>query len=278
MEKGSGDMARIAFVSDLHFDVNHVDLATNLAQQAAYLKEQRVNAYLIAGDLTNHFNQSLSIVEDLQKRLAPAQVRFIAGNHDMLHDVTYQALESPISPLYLHNQFWDLPGTDWRIMGNNGWYDYQFADNLPGRNFLAWKRAFWVDSTIAQPMDDVARMDRVLVQVEKQLVAARAAHKRVFFMTHFVPRRDFIWYTGDNRFWNMANALMGSPRLGALLERYQVDQVQFGHLHRHYWPQTLGGTTYVNQAVGYHNHRINEWHHQDFYTEWVSRVKILDLL
>ncbi|HJE45922.1 metallophosphoesterase [Levilactobacillus namurensis] len=270
-------MARVALISDLHFDVNQVDPAAVLPQQAAYLKAQNVALYLIAGDLTNHFNQSLAIVQQLQTLLAPAQVRFIAGNHDMLHDVSYAALETPLSPLYLHHQFYDLPGTNWRIIGNNGWYDYRYADNLPGRNFLAWKRAFWIDSTIAQPMSDDERMDRVLIQIQAQLAQARRANKQVLLMTHFVPRREFIRYTADDRFWNMANALMGSPRLGQLAAAYQVPYVLFGHLHRHFWPQHLGAVTYLNQALGYHNRRLNEWDSPDFMTEWRHRLKIMTL-
>lgn len=270
-------MGRVALISDLHFDVNHVDLNQVLPQQASYLQEQGVDAYLMAGDLTNHFDQSLAIAENLQRRLGTIPVRFVAGNHDMLHNVSYATLETSIAPVYLHNQFLDLPGTDWRIIGNNGWYDYGFADNLTGRNFRAWKRAFWVDGTIAQPMSDGERMDRVLIQLQQRFTEARVAHKRILLVTHFVPRREYILYTADNRFWNMANALMGSPRLGRLLTDYGVEIVQFGHLHRRYWPQRLGATTYYNQAVGYQNNRINEWYQHDFMSEWRDRLKILTL-
>lgn len=271
---------RVALISDLHFDVNHVDLATNLPQQAAYLRAQGVDLYLIAGDLTNHFRQSLAIAERLQALLAPAQVRFIAGNHgnhDMVHDVSYEQLETFPATTYLHNRFWDLPGTDWRVIGNNGWYDYEFADNLTGRNFRAWKNAFWVDSPIPQPMSDPERMDRVLTQVRQQLVAAQRAQKKVLLMTHFAPRREYIRYTHDDRFWNMANALMGSPRLGQLITNFRVPIVQFGHLHRHFWPQHFQATTYYNQTLGYHNRRINEWYHWDYLSEWRDRLRLLDL-
>ncbi|MFC6259789.1 metallophosphoesterase [Levilactobacillus fujinensis] len=270
-------MVRVAIISDLHFDVNKQSVADILSQQATYLRQQRVGVYLIAGDITNHFDQSLAYATAIQRELAPAKVRFIAGNHDMLHDVTYAALESPLAPTYLHAGYLDIAGTDWRIIGNNGWYDYQFADNLQGRNFLAWKRAFWIDSTIIQPISDSERMDHVLTVVEEQLQAAHIAKKHVLFMTHFVPRRDYIRYTDDDRFWNMANAMMGSPRLGELLARYQVEIVQFGHVHRHFAPQQFGVTWYYNQTLGYHNRRINEWQGTNFMTEWQQRLRIIDL-
>ncbi|MFC6275424.1 metallophosphoesterase [Levilactobacillus tangyuanensis] len=268
---------RVGLISDLHLDINRIPIEDAVKIQADYLLQQQVDLYLIAGDITNYFDQSLAFVKQLQQALAPRQVRFIAGNHDMLHDRSYAALEAPGDLTYLHNQFIDLPGTDWRVIGNNGWYDYQFADNLTGRDFLTWKRAFWVDATIKQPMTDPERMDRVLDQTRHQLDAAKAADKRVFFMTHFAPVRDYIRYTDDDRFWNMANALMGSPRLGALLESYGVEHVLFGHLHQHHGPLVKGNTEYLNQALGYHKRRVNEWQQSDFATEWVQRLRVIEL-
>lgn len=270
-------MVKAALISDLHFDVNRQNIDQLLPQQAGYLMQQGVGLYLIAGDITNHFAQSLDYVERIQRLIAPAKVRFIAGNHDMLHDVTYAALESPLAPTYLHQGQLDVAGTNWRIIGNNGWYDYQFADNLINRDFLTWKRAFWVDSTIEQPQTDPERMTHVLTAVEAQLVQAQAEHKRVLLMTHFVPRRDYIRYTDDDRFWNMANAMLGSPRLGKLVEDYHVEIVQFGHVHRHFAPRQFNGTTYYDQAVGYHNKRINEWSQTDYFTEWRQRLRLLEL-
>ncbi|WP_341779389.1 metallophosphoesterase [Levilactobacillus sp. HBUAS70063] len=270
-------MVKVALSSDLHLDVNRQNVDQLLPQQAGYLMQQNVGVYLIAGDITNHFDQSLDYVERLQRLIAPAQVRFIAGNHDMLHDVTYAALESPLAPTYLHLGQLDVAGTNWRIIGNNGWYDYQFADNLVGRDFLTWKRAFWVDGTIEQPQSDPERMDHVLATATAQLDRARADHKQVLFMTHFVPHREYIRYTDDDRFWNMANAMLGSPRLGILLDDYRVPLVLFGHVHRHFAPRRFGATTYYDQALGYHNKRINEWSQDDYFTEWRQRLRLLDL-
>lgn len=270
-------MVKVALVSDLHFDVNHQDLEAVIPAHVAWLKQHRVGVYLIAGDISNHFAQSLAYAERMQAALAPAQVRFVAGNHDMLHDVTYDELGTSLGPTYLHRQFLDITETNWRIVGNNGWYDYGFADNLPGRDFATWKRAFWVDGSISQPQSDPERLAVELPLIQDQLDLAREAGKRVLFMTHFVPRREFIRYTDDNRFWNMANALLGSPQMGDLLAKNQVETVLFGHVHRHFTPRQLAGSWYYDQAVGYHNRRINEWTQADFSAEWQQRVRILNL-
>ncbi|KRN01635.1 phosphohydrolase [Levilactobacillus senmaizukei DSM 21775 = NBRC 103853] len=268
---------RVGLISDLHLDINRISIEAAVKIQADFLKRQQIDLYLIAGDISNYFDQSLAFVRRLQQAISPRQVRFIAGNHDMLHDRSYAELEAPEDITYLHNQFIDLPGTDWRVIGNNGWYDYQFADNLVGRNFLTWKRAFWVDAAIEQPMSDPERMDRVLEQTTDQLEAAKTAEKRILYMTHFAPRRDFIRYTDDDRFWNMANALMGSPRLGPLLESYGVEYVLFGHLHAHRAPLIRGNTEYDNPALGYRKRQVNEWSQPDFATEWKRRLRVIEL-
>ncbi|CAJ1225468.1 hypothetical protein IV64_GL000348 [Lactiplantibacillus xiangfangensis] len=249
--------------------------------QAAYLEQNGVQWYLIAGDLFNDFQKSQQFVVDLQALLgAHTQVRWIAGNHDMVHGVSFDELENGRFAGYLHNRYVDIPNTNWRIIGNNGWYDYQFAANIPDtttEDFLHWKRAFWIDRAIEQPISDLERTDLVLNQVKAQLSLAQAEQKQVVFMTHFVPRVDYLRFSDDNRFWNMANALMGTPRMGALLEQFDVAHVLFGHLHIHPQPRTFNGTTYYDQAVGYGLKRINEWQTTSFMAEWYQETQMLDL-
>ncbi|WP_370447972.1 metallophosphoesterase [Lactobacillus sp. CBA3606] len=274
-------MIRIAFSSDNHFDVNRVDVATMLAAQADYLLRQQVQWYLIAGDLFNDFQRSQQFVVDLQAKLGTqTHVLWVAGNHDMVHGISFDGLETGHFEGYLHNQYVDLPNSDWRIIGNNGWYDYQFAAAVPDKtlaDFKTWKQAYWIDRTIQQPMSDPERSDLVLKQVQAQLKLAQVAKKRVILMTHFVPRADYLPNLPTNRFWKMAQALMGTPRLGQLVEQYQVERVLFGHLHLHPAPKVVGATTYYDQAVGYGLKRINEWQATDFISEWYRDTFLLNL-
>lgn len=274
-------MVRLALSSDNHFDVNRVDADAMMRAQAAYLAQNGVQYYLVAGDLFNDFQRSQRFIVDLQALVAPyTHVYWIAGNHDMVHGVSFDELEDGGFAGYLHNRYVDIPGTDWRIIGNNGWYDYQFAAQLPGKteqDFAQWKRAYWIDRAIEQPMADADRMNLVLTQTRGQLALAQQTGKRVVFMTHFVPRADYIRMSSDHRFWNMANALMGSPRLGTLLEQYHVAHVLFGHLHIHPQPLSVADTTYYDQAVGYGLARINEWETTSFMGEWYQQTRFLDL-
>lgn len=272
-------MAKVAMSSDNHIDINQLDVEAILDNQARFLSAEQVDVYLIAGDLFNDFRKSRDFAHQLQLRLPQTTVKFIAGNHDMLKGVSYEQLENDDSSEYMHNRYFDLADSDWRIVGNNGWYDYQFAaatKRTPDQ-FAAWKRAYSVDGQIKQPMSDPERMAIVLEQVEAQLKTAKKAGKRVFLMTHFVPDAHFVHLTQDNRFWNVYVGLLGSPMMGELIQRYSVDQVLFGHLHVELPITKIGNTIYYNQAVGYGTKRHNEWTHKTFLAEWRARLKLITL-
>lgn len=280
-------MVRIAISSDNHLDVNQVDPAAALAMQAQYLQDHSVQYYFYAGDLFNDFTQTRQYMTDLQHRLADrVHVYYIAGNHDLLQHASYDQIEHLSAPGYLHRHYVDLSGTNWRMIGNNGWYDYSFStyrdDSIAVRQ---WKRVYWLDSEIEQPGDDQERMNNVLSQVTAQLAAAKDAGKRVLFLTHFAPRHELLAPrpAGVNtprreRFYQMITAMMGSDRLGDLLESTgNVKYAFYGHLHGIHPPLEHNGVTYLNQAVGVRNKRINEWQQDDFTAQWQSSLRILDL-
>lgn len=280
-------MVRIAISSDNHLDVNQVDPRAALEMQAQYLLGRGVQYYFYAGDLFNDFTQTRQYMAALREQLADrVQVYYIAGNHDLLQHAPYTLTENLADPGYLHRHYVDLPGTNWRVIGNNGWYDYGFSayrdDPAAVRQ---WKRVYWLDSEIDQPGDDQERMDTVLHQVVTQLAAARDAGKRVLFLTHFAPRHELlaprpaaVRTPRQERFYQMINAMMGSDRLAELLETAgNVKDVFYGHLHGIHPPLKHNGVTYLNQAVGVRNKRINEWQRANFAAQWQTRLRILDL-
>lgn len=273
-------MVKVAMTSDNHFDINKLNSDELLKQQAAILAEKGIDYYLIAGDLFNDFQQTFNYVEKLATQLTPkTKVYYIAGNHDMLKGVSYDELEHLSDQHYLNNRYVDLPGTQWRIIGNNGWYDYSFADmsQTTIAQIEIWKHAFWVDRMIEQPMDDQQRMAIVLHQVESQFQQAHQAQKKMMLMTHFVPAQDYIIDKPDERMWNMANAMLGSRKMQELIDRYHVQKVLFGHLHIHPEPQLINESWYYDQAVGYHRQHVNEWQKQTFIEQWESRLQIITL-
>lgn len=274
-------MRKIAMTSDNHFDVNQLDANELLTQQAAYLLAQHYTDYLIAGDLFNDFTASVAYVEALARCLAPqCRVFFIAGNHDMVRGADFATLQSEVNAHYVHQKMIDFPGTNYVLIGNNGWYDYQFAQvpDKTAADFAQWKRAYWIDGAIEQPLSDRQRMDLVLSDTAAKLAQAAAQHKQVLYMTHFVPQDAYISHVPRQPHWEMANALMGSPRLGALLSRYHVAYALFGHTHFKYPPRQIAGTTYFCRPVGYGTKRHYEWKFgTDFISEWQACLQTLVL-
>ncbi|WP_268912745.1 metallophosphoesterase [Lentilactobacillus sp. SPB1-3] len=272
-------MVKIAVTSDNHFDLNNVDVNDIIDQQHQMLSELGIQYYLIAGDLFNDFQLSVKYVQQLQETMPEIKVLFVAGNHDMVKNVSYEQLEQGEWPGYLNNRYIDVPDSDVRIIGLNGWYDYSFATNedKTSQQFLTWKNTYWIDRLITQPMTDEKREDIVLQQLQRQLELAKDNKKKVVLMTHFVPNVKFIRYSDDFRFWNMANAMLGSTRVGQLIDKYKVPAVVFGHIHNRLEPVKYGATTYYNGAVGYHRKRHNEWQSDDFITEWQMQLKKFEL-
>lgn len=272
-------MTVVAMSSDMHLDLNRVEIEPFIQQQVQWFTEKRVDLFLIAGDIFNDFTKTLNYLHQLRMAMPTLTTKFVAGNHDMLRHVTFEELESPVTGAYLHNQFYDVPETNWRVVGNNGWYDYGFAANLnrAPETFEHWKRAYWVDGQINQALTDEERMQLALKQSEKLFKKAKQADKHIIFLTHFVPEIAYIRFTDDDRFWNMANGFLGSPKMGQLIHQYQVEAVQFGHIHDAETPRQINGTWYFNQAVGVSRGKQQEWHADSYFQAWQQKVMRIGL-
>lgn len=278
-------MGRIAISSDNHLDVNRVDPATALQIQGQWLLDHQVDHYFFLGDLFNDFRRTQRYFATLAEQVAgQVTVHYLAGNHDMLKGVSYQELESPLDAQYFHDRFLDLPGSDWRVIGNNGWYDYDFSTFHDQPAAVAqWKRVCWLDGGISQPLSDPARMARVRQQVAHQLLLAAQAHRRVLFLTHFAPRHQALLAKPARvqgprmeRSFQMIRALMGSDSLGTLLEGSGVvDRVVYGHLHGIHPRFVSGGVSYQNAAVGVKRPRLNEWQAPTFAAQWAEQTLIM---
>ncbi|WP_461226559.1 metallophosphoesterase [Lacticaseibacillus suihuaensis] len=267
---------KLAFSVDNHIDVNKLDPAAVAARQAAYLSQQRVGVYVNAGDTFNDFRRSQVFFHHLAALAPQTQVRFLAGNHDLVNGISYQAAQGPADPLYLHERVMAIPGTNTVIVGNNGWYDYSLAPGdlrQTAAQFARWKKAYWIDGAIDQPVSDAQRMNRVLATTAAALDAV--GRRRVIYATHFVPTPLLMMYAPDHPRWQMATAVMGSARLGALLESRRVADVVFGHLHRRDAPLTVGATTYWHRPMGYGIKRLHEWQGSDWFAEWRDTLVVL---
>ena len=278
---------KIAISSDNHLDVNRQDPDKIVSLQANYLNEQNVEYYLFAGDMFNDFQKTKSYFEKLNT-LITGKAYFIAGNHDMLKNITFTELENNnISDFYLHNAYIDIPNTDWRIIGNNGWYDYSFSPTLTEDEIKRWKNTYWIDAGIKQPMSDNEREQLVLQQSRQQFELAKQAKKKVIFITHFVSNSKALWSKPatlksdkEIRIFKMVNALLGSQHLGKLIQDYpEIKYVFYGHVHGWHEPFQIAGTTYLNQAVGVRKkkRKYHEWQKYTFMDQWKYRMNIINI-
>lgn len=266
---------KIAVSVDNHLDVNKIPVSEAVARQAAYLTAQHAAGYFNAGDTFNDFTKSVAFFRDLQAHV-PFPVRWLAGNHDLVNGVTYQEAQSHADPLYFHEQSLKLGNSV--VIGNNGWYDYSLAPedlDKTDAEFAQWKRAFWIDGAIDQPVSDKQRMQRVLETTAQALDEAKEQH--VIYLTHFVPEKTFMIYAPNHSHWQMATAVMGSQHLGDLLVAHNVADVVFGHLHKRHAAQTIGQTTFHHQPMGYGLRRLNEWDGDDWFEEWRKTLVWLEV-
>lgn len=277
---------KIAISSDNHLDVNQVNVDQALAFQTKWLIDHQVDYYFYAGDLFNNFQETRDYFARLQSRLgSQAKVYYIAGNHDMLNHAPYSLVENLADSAYLHDRFVDLPGTNWRVIGNNGWYDYSLSPlgDQPAK-VAQWKKVYWLDSAIVQPGSDQERMATVLNQVNTQLVTQQVG-KQVMLLTHFAPAKEalaptprFVVSQRQQYFYQMFLEMTGSDKLGQLVEQAgNVRYVFYGHLHGIHPAFTRNGVTYLNQAVGVKNKRMNEWQAADFFQQWSTTLRIIEL-
>lgn len=269
---------KIAISSDLHIDLNHADAESLCKQQAHYLDEQHIDYYFSLGDAFNDFAKTQWYFKKLNQAMTDSTAYYLAGNHDMLTNTSAEQLEGKVDDYYFHNRVLDLPGTAWRIIGNNGWYDYSFSDYYDDPAVVAqWKRAYWVDRAISQDITDYQRMDRALAQIRTQLQQAADDQRKVIFLTHFVSIRQAVpalhfANPRRQRMWEMTKAMMGSARLRQLLSAFpQVREVDYGHLHHAPDKIVDGGISYYSRPVGVQ--RKEGWR-GSLYDRWQTTLQI----
>ncbi|GAP03072.1 putative phosphoesterase [Fructobacillus pseudoficulneus] len=269
---------KVAISSDNHLDLNKVEPRWAMTQQAQYLIQEKIDVYVIAGDLFNRFDKTLEFARDLQAMVGTAvTIRFLAGNHEMGTGISYDELESPVDDLYFHNKTLDIG--DARLIGNNSWYDYTFDEGRHDFDEVRrFKREFWYDRRIEQPITDPERLAINLEQMRQAIVAAKEDQRKIVVINHFAQEHEFI----DQIPFRMERldvlkAFLGSQAVGDLMLEQQVQAAVSGHLHLHVQALPLQETTFYNASVGYHTRRVKEWFSNDFMTEWANRLIVLDV-
>lgn len=263
----------VGFISDLHLDVNKIDETVALETLKKVVVKTQLSYLILVGDTYNDFARTQKFVARLNETLVgKAQVSFLAGNHDMARHATEETVEAA-HPNYLHKNWLDLPDSDVRVLGHNGWYDYSLAPTVTVEAGWNFHQGLYFDRVIPQSETDIERTNRALHEMNDLLLTAKAADKKVIVATHFVPIKDDLHQDIDARF-TLVNAMLGSARMGDYLKQQaHVIGVVFGHQHVNPPIRYYRGTPFVNVALGIKK-RPDEWLSQDLFTAIEEKMTI----
>ncbi len=270
----------LAFSSDNHLDVNRLAVTDVLAQQATWLTKHHVDYYFHLGDLFNDFARTQAYFQQLQLLAPQTTIKFLAGNHELVKHANYQQIQTATNQQYFHHQVLNLPGTNWQVIGLNGWYDYQFSSFAEQADIIKrWKQAYWLDSVADQPVSDFERNQIEVAWLKQALEQASQAQQQVLVATHFAPRAELLPSIPSHldskrtRAMEIMRAFYGSPQLGMSLQATVVQQVYYGHLHQT-TPWGRRQDKYQNVAVGVKRRRYNEWQADTFMDQWITKLKL----
>lgn len=249
-------MDKVGFISDLHLDINKITDEEAELTLLAVMESRKLDFLILAGDTYNNFQRTRALVEKLNQH-HQGMVYFLAGNHDMARGTDETSIEES-HPNYLHKTWVDLPDSNIRLVGHNGWYDYTWAPGVSEEQGWSFHQGLSFDRVIPQNESDIVRTDRALVEMTRLFEQAHIDKKEVVFVTHFVPIEDDL-YKGEDKRIQLVNTILGSRRIGALIQAQDtIEAVVFGHQHINPPVRYYGEVPYVNVAVGI-KRRHREW-------------------
>lgn len=256
------DMSSVGFISDLHLDINKISDDEAKMTLMQVITDKQLDVLVLVGDTYNNFQRTETLVQELnEKMMGETRVFFISGNHDMARGVDEVTIEES-HPNYLHKSWFDVPNSDIRVIGHNGWYDYTWAPQVTNEEASAFHHGLYFDRVIPQKETDIERTDRALVEMQALFTQAQLDKKQIVFATHFVPIKDDL-HEGEDPRIGLVNAIMGSKRIGELIQSQEnVVAVVFGHQHVNSPIRYYGDVSYANVAVGIKKRR-QEWLESD---------------
>lgn len=268
----------VAFISDLHLDVNRIDPALALGLFADAMKDQDIKALFLLGDTFNALEKTATFVQALDDKVGPDRdVFFLAGNHEMGSGESFEEVENFNDARYFHKKFLDIGS--YRIIGHNGWYDYSMDKNQHFiEEILSFKKGYWYDRRIKQPMSDPERMALAIDEMKAMVKEAKEIGQKPIVLTHFSPLQDFVDLIPFRRTkMSILKSFLGSRILGEDFVKWGVEDSISGHLHLHPDKRQVAQISFYNVALGYNRKKIKEWVGSDFASEVLKRLLIIDL-
>ncbi|MDM7864163.1 metallophosphoesterase [Staphylococcus borealis] len=246
---------KIGAISDLHID-RHPNLEPKvyLETLVQLIQQRDVALLLIAGDVSNHFQQSYQFIQDLKAKCS-IPVLFVPGNHD------YWTSESSLTSSEIYDFYVDKPecligkpyiiNENWAVVGHTAWYDYRYADDkfdLERIQRGKYYGATWQDKVkIDWDIEDRALSKQAANQIQHDLEQVK--DKQIILMTHIVTHPQFVVPT-PHRIFDFFNAYIGTKDFDAFYQTYPIRYSIMGHVH---FRKTLSeaGITYICPCLGY---------------------------
>lgn len=250
---------KIDVCSDLHVDSWNQTLGKLGNLDWADYKHTDSTVLIIAGDISNSWVQSRTVVENARKLYD--QVIWVDGNHEFYFSgaqtvVGVEANLATVEGFLPTQQKIDCGPVE--IIGVNGWYDWKISDKVDTQRAMnAWAAGMndsRLDFDTFNHPGELATRDADALR--KRL---EAATKPVVVVTHTVPLREFLPYTG-NFGWDSLTPSFGN----SMFEQIAIDHKDkiicwiFGHTHRRS-DKVVYGIRFINNARAYPLELAEPW-------------------
>jgi uncharacterized protein len=222
---------RIATAGDIH--CGRASACEHLASTVAEVAE-RVDLFLLAGDLTTHGEpEQAQILAESFRGVAPP-VLTVLGNHDWHANRARELVgvleDAGIVVLDRDHQVLELNGIEVGVVGTKG-----FVGGFPGSHIPDFGEPL-LREVYAESMAESAAL-------EAGLRAVAACRLRIVLL-HYAPTTETL--EGERRdIW----AFLGTDRLAAPIVEHEPDLVLHGHAHAGTFRGRLGGVPVFNVSV-----------------------------
>lgn len=255
---------KVALNSDIHLNMNGLnseeDFKSYITMLYDWLSKQGVEHYILNGDVSWLKEQVNYYRQELVKQFKGIQFHYTNGNHDIDADNGISTKEyvqiSSEDTYHLKNS--PIITGDKVILGMDTLFDYSYYNiDLVAENQLTDEKAtellgltnsriFANNFPNAQALKELS--DACILAAEEMIQEHKG--KEIVFVTHYMPKTEFVSPNPQqDMHLALKNAMMGTSKIGEMLERNNVNKCYFGHTHRRIHGE-YNGVKYVCQPTG----------------------------
>ena len=255
----------VALNSDIHLNLNGVnskeDIKLYIKMVYDWLLDSHASHYILNGDISFIKEQVLFYREEVINLFGNnIEFHYTNGNHDIGkgNGMTVEEYSKRKSEDVYHLKNSPIFSEDKVILGMDTLYDYSFYNkDLDSENqlheeqvkallALTNKRLF--DDNV-EDFEALKRLsDNCILSAEENMQEYQ--NKEIVFVSHYIPKKEFVARnTLQDSHLALKNAMIGTDKIGSMLERNNVTKAYFGPTHRRLG-DTFNNIEYICQPVG----------------------------